>query len=229
MGWFQPSSGRICVDDAPLDSLALAQLRREIAWIDPQVHLFRASLYENLRYGNGAHSVARFGATLEAANLGRILERAPQGLQTPIGEGGSLVSGGEGQRIRIGRALGRSGVRLVLLDEPARGLAREERRRMVTSLRAQFSAATMLCVTHDVADTLDFERVLVIERGRILEDGAPRTLQGRPGSRYGALLAEECAMRPEVGATAAWRRLRLQGGKITTGGGLTRAEPATPP
>ena len=131
MGWFQPSSGRICVDDAPLDTSRLAQLRSEIAWIDPQVHLFRSTLYENLRYGNGSHGVARFGATLEAADLGRILERAPEGLQTPIGEGGTLVSGGEGQRIRIGRALGRGGVRLAILDEPARGLGREERRRML--------------------------------------------------------------------------------------------------
>jgi ATP-binding cassette subfamily B protein len=229
MGWFQPSSGGICVDDAPLDSLGLAQLRSETAWIDPQVHLFRSTLYENLRYGNGAHGVARFGATLEATDLGRILERAPEGLQTPIGEGGSLVSGGEGQSIRIGRALGRCGVRLAILDEPARGLGREERRRMLTSLRAQFSAATMLCVTHDVADTLDFDRVLVIERGRILEDGAPRILRGRPGSRYGALLDEERAMHPDVGATAAWRRLRLQGGKITKSGSVTRAEEATPP
>jgi ABC-type bacteriocin/lantibiotic exporter with double-glycine peptidase domain len=229
MGWFQPSSGAIRVDDAPLDSLGLAQLRSETAWIDPQVHLFRSTLYENLRYGNGAHSVARFGATLEAADLGRILERAPEGLQTPIGEGGSLVSGGEGQSIRIGRALGRCGVRLAILDEPARGHGREERRRMLTSLRAQFSAATMLCVTHDVADTLDFDRVLVIERGRILEDGAPRILRGRPGSRYGALLDEERAMHPDVGATAAWRRLRLQGGKITKSGSVTRAEEATPP
>ena len=125
MGWFQPSSGRICVDDAPLDTSRLAQLRSETAWIDPQVHLFRSTLYQNLRYGNGGHDAGRFGATLEAVDLGRILERAPEGLQTPIGEGGTLVSGGEGQRIRIGRALGRSGVRLAILDEPARGLGRE--------------------------------------------------------------------------------------------------------
>jgi ABC-type bacteriocin/lantibiotic exporter with double-glycine peptidase domain len=229
MGWFQPASGRILVDDAPLDGPGLAQLRGETAWIDPQVHLFRASLYENLRYGNDARSVARFGATLEAADLGRILERAPEGLQTPIGEGGSLVSGGEGQSIRIGRALGRGGVRLAILDEPARGLGREERRRMVASLRAHFSGATMLCVTHDVADTLEFDRVLVIENGRILEEGAPRALRAQSGSRYGALLDEECALRPEASVHAVWRRLRLQAGKITKSAAATETEQATPP
>ncbi len=226
MGWFQPSSGRICVDDAPLDTI---QLRSEIAWIDPQVHLFRSTLYENLRYGNGSRGLGRFGATLEAADLGRILERAPDGLQTPIGEGGALVSGGEGQSIRIGRALGRSGVRLAILDEPTRGLGREERRRMLSSLRAHFSSATLLCVTHDVRDTLDFDRVLVIERGRILEEGVPRTLQAQPGSRYRALLDEEGAVRRDLWANAPWRRLRLHGGRISTGSVVGQAEEVTPP
>lgn len=229
MGWFEPSSGRICVDDAPLDSTRRAQLRGQTAWIDPQVHLFRSTLYENLRYGNGSQGVGRFGATLEAADLGRILEHAPQGLQTPVGEGGTLISGGEGQRIRIGRALGRSGVRLAVLDEPARGLGREERRGMLSSLRAHFSGATLFCVTHDVSDTLEFDRVLVIERGRILEEGAPQTLKAQTGSRYRALLDEEGAMRRDLWANGAWRRLRLQAGRIREGSVIAQAEEATPP
>jgi ATP-binding cassette subfamily B protein len=229
MGWFQPSSGRICVDDALLDTARLAQLRGEIAWVDPQVHLFRSTLYENLRYGNGSQGIQRFGANLQAADLSRILERAPEGLQTPIGEGGTLVSGGEGQRIRIGRALGRGGVRLAILDEPARGLGRDERRRMLSSLRAHFSAATLLCVTHDVSDTLDFDRVLVIEQGRIRECGVPRTLQAQPRSRYRALLDQEGAMRRDLWANVAWRRLRLQAGKVREDGVAAQVEGATPP
>jgi ABC-type bacteriocin/lantibiotic exporter with double-glycine peptidase domain len=229
MGWFLPSSGRICVDGAPLDAARLAGLRSEIAWIDPQVHLFRSTLYENLRFGNGGQGIGRFGAILEAADLGRILERAPEGLQTAIGEGGTLVSGGEGQRIRIGRALGRSGVRLAILDEPARGLGREERRHMLSSLRARFSGATLLCVTHDVSDTLDFDRVLVIEEGRILEQGVPWTLHAQPRSRYRALLEEEGAMRRELGSNTAWRRLRLQAGRVRETGVAAQAEVVTQP
>lgn len=229
MGWFQASSGRICVDDAPLDAAKLAQLRSEIAWIDPQVHLFRSTLYENLRYGNGNEAVGQLGATLEAADLGRILERAPQGLQTPIGEGGTLVSGGEGQRVRLARALGRSGVRLAILDEPARGLGREERRAMLSTLRAHFSGATVLCVTHDVSDTLDFHRVLVVEQGRIVEQGMPRALQAQSGSRYRALLDEEDAMRRDLLANAAWRRLRLHAGTIREAAVAAQIEEATQP
>jgi ATP-binding cassette subfamily B protein len=120
-------------------------------------------------------------------------------------------------------------VRLAILDEPARGLGREERRRLLSSLRAHFRGATLLCVTHDVADTLDFDRVLVIERGRILEEGVPRTLQAQPGSRYRVLLDEERAMRPDVAANVAWRRLRLGAGRIVEGSGIARAEEATRP
>jgi ATP-binding cassette subfamily B protein len=229
MGWFQASSGRICVDDAPLDAARLAQLRGEIAWIDPQVHLFRSTLYENLRYGNGNEGVGQLGATLEAADLGRILERAPQGLQTPIGEGGTLVSGGEGQRVRLARALGRSGVRLAILDEPARGLGREERRAMLSMLGAHFSGATVLCVTHDVSDTLDFHRVLVVEQGRIVEQGMPRALQAQSGSRYRALLDEEDAMRRDLLANAAWRRLRLHAGTIREAAVAAQIEEARQP
>ena len=108
-------------------------------------------------------------------------------------------------------------------------LGREERRRMLSSLRAHFSSATLLCVTHDVCDTLDFDRVLVIERGRILEQGAPRTLQAQPGSRYRALLEEEGAVRGDLWANAPWRRLRLRAGRIMDGGAVARAEEATPP
>jgi ABC-type bacteriocin/lantibiotic exporter with double-glycine peptidase domain len=228
MGWFQPSSGRICIDGAPLDAARLVQLRGETAWIDPQIHLFRSTLYDNLRYGNAGQDPGRFGATLETADLGHILERAPEGLQTPIGEGGTLVSGGEGQRIRIGRALGRSRVRLVILDEPARGLGREERRRMLSSLRAHFTGATVLCVTHDVSDTVDFDQVWVIEQGRILEQGAPRRLQAEPQSRYRALLDEERALGGDLRANA-WRRLRLQAGKIRECGVAAQADEAVPP
>ena len=215
LGWYRPASGRILVDDEPLDCERLAQLRSETAWIDPQVHLFRATLYENLRYGGGYDGAASFGMAVDTADLGRILERAPQGLQTPIGEGGTLVSGGEGQRIRIGRALGRARARLAILDEPARGLEREERRRMLASLRAHFSSATLLCITHDVGDTLHFDRVLVIEQGRIIQDGAPHELHARPGSRYRALLEEERAVRRDLWASPAWRRLRLHAGRIS--------------
>src|SRR5207244_10061974 len=87
------------------------RLRRETAWIDPQVHLFNATLFDNLSYGNGA---AGMDEAIAEAGLESVLDRLPDGLQTSLGDGGALVSGGEGQRVRIGRAMARPGVRLAI-------------------------------------------------------------------------------------------------------------------
>src|SRR5439155_19621964 len=125
---------------------------------------------------------------IEAADLHGVLERLPDGLQTPLGEGGALVSGGEGQRVRFGRALLRPGVRLAILDEPFRGLDREKRRTLLARARDAWRGATLLCITHDVGETLGFERVVVVEGGRVVEDAAPAELAARAGSRYRALL-----------------------------------------
>jgi ABC-type transport system involved in cytochrome bd biosynthesis fused ATPase/permease subunit len=154
----------------------------------------------------------------------------PSGLQTPLGESGSMVSGGEGQRVRLGRALLRPGVRLAILDEPFRGLEREQRRELLGRARRLWSGATLLCITHDVGETRAFERVLVIEQGRIVDDGSPAELAHRQDSRYRQLLdAEESVLKGmwgEVGETAAanstrngfWRRLRLVDGELVERG-----------
>jgi len=176
LGWHKPESGTVQIDGLPLNAARLFQLRRETAWIDPQVHLFNASLFENLVYGNGEDAVARLDTVLENADLADVLERLPNGMQTSLGEGGALVSGGEGQRVRIGRGLARPDVRLAILDEPARGLDRERRHKFLRRARKHFESATMFYITHDVTDTLDFDYVLVIEQGRVLEQGAPSKL-----------------------------------------------------
>jgi ABC-type bacteriocin/lantibiotic exporter with double-glycine peptidase domain len=214
LGWNQPSSGSIRVDDLPLDSIRLARLRSETAWIDPQVHLFRSTLLDNLLYGNGKYAVRRAGESVALAELERLLERLPRGLQTQIGEGGALISGGEGQCVRTARACGRTGTRLAILDEPARGLGREQRRRMLAASRRHFSGATLFCITHDVGDTRDFDRVLVVEDGRVVEQGPPQVLYSTPGSRYFNLLEKERTVASELWAHPKWRRLRLFGGTL---------------
>jgi ATP-binding cassette subfamily B protein len=113
--------------------------------------------------------------------------------------------------VRFGRALARREVALVVLDEPFRGIDRARRRALLAAARAHWRGATLLCATHDLAETRDFDRVLVIEGGRITEDGVPAELMARAGSRYAALLAEETVA---SGLWSRWRRLRLGNGRI---------------
>ena len=149
-----------------------------------------------------------------AAELQRVLEQLPEGLKTPLGEGGGLVSGGEGQRVRLARALLRPGVRLVILDEPFRGLDFEQRRVLLARAREIWRDATLLSISHDIAETMTFERVLVIEEGRIVEDGDPRELAQNPESRLHAMLRAEQMVREELWAGSEWRRLQLENGVL---------------
>lgn len=213
LGWHAPSAGVVRVDGEVLDGPRLAALRLQTVWIDPSVQLWNRSLLENLRYG-AAQGPQDFAGALRDADLRGVLERLPDGLQTSLGEGGARVSGGEGQRVRVGRGLLREAPRLVVLDEPLRGLDRGRRASMLEALRARWRSATLLCVTHDVRETLGFARVLVVDRGRVVEDGDPTQLAAREGSRYRALLDAEDRLRAERWGDPAWRRWRMVEGVL---------------
>jgi len=152
---------------------------------------------------------------IETAELQRVLERLPEGFETRLGEGGGLVSGGEGQRVRLGRALLRAETRLAILDEPFRGLDREQRRELLQRVRRLWREVTLLCITHDVSETRAFDRVLVVEGGKIVEDGHPDALAGQPASRYRALLDAERNVQLSGWSRGVWRRLRLDNGCIS--------------
>ena len=176
----------------------------------------RARLAENLGYGSADGGLSRIGAALDAANLRGVLQKLPDGLQTRLGEGGALLSGGEGQRVRLGRAMLQTGTRLVLLDEPFRGLDREQRAALLADARRWWAGQTLLCVTHDVGETLAFDRVLVIDDGRIAEDGPPQALAAGD-TRYAALLQAEDQVRNTMWQGPQWRTVRVDGGRVTAG------------
>lgn len=217
LGWHRLADGELTVDGRPLDPAALAALRERTAWLDPAVQLWNRSLLDNLGYASDSIAPARLAEVLDAAQLRNLLPRLPQGLQTPLGEGGALLSGGEGQRVRLGRALLQDDVRLALLDEPFRGLDRGQRADLLAQARQGWRHATLLCVTHDVGETRRFDRVLVVEGGRIVEDAAPDILAADPASRYAALLQAEDQVRREMWQGQDWRHLRLANGRLHEG------------
>jgi ATP-binding cassette subfamily B protein len=218
LGWHRPVSGQIRIDGTILDGKGLQTLRQETAWVDPAVRLWNRSMYENLRYGSENAEVSALGSVMGEANLLDVVERLPEGMKTVLGEGGGLVSGGEGQRVRLGRAFLRKDARLVILDEPFRGLDRAQRRQLLQQARQHWQASTLICITHDVSETLGFPRVVVIEDGRIVEDGEPDKLSQQIGTRYQALLEAEEAVREGLWASGEWRRYNLAGGQLSADG-----------
>ncbi|MEM7245645.1 MAG: ATP-binding cassette domain-containing protein [Acidobacteriota bacterium] len=213
LGLHRAATGTVLIDGRPLDTTTLRELRRQVAWVDPSVHLWNRSLLENLRYGNDDEGEP-LDRCLDDAELLAVLERLPDGLSTELGESGGLVSGGEGQRVRLGRALLSGRARLVLLDEALRGLDRSQRRRLLARARERWAGATLICVTHDLEASRDFERVLVLEGGRLVEQGSPSELHERQDSRYRALLDRDADNRNVAWAAAAWRRVELRAGTL---------------
>jgi ABC-type bacteriocin/lantibiotic exporter with double-glycine peptidase domain len=213
LGWHHPATGAVRVDGDVLEGAGMQALRRRTVWIDPSVYLWNRTLADNLAFGL-ARAPADFEDVLAEADLADIAHRLPRGLDTPLGEAGALVSGGEGQRVRFGRGLLRGEPRLVILDEPFRGLARDQRAVLLARARRRWSSATIVCVTHDIAETASFSRVLVIADGAIAEDGAPSALLARPGSRYAALAHAERRVMAASWSSAVWRRVRLEAGRV---------------
>ena len=219
LGWHRAATGKILVDGEPMDSRRLDRLRNETAWVDPSIQIWNRSLVDNLLYGASVDRTSPLETVLGEADLYEMLQRLPNGLQTNLGEGGGFFSGGEGQRVRLARAMVRSRARLVILDEPFRGLDREKRHDLLQRARRLWKDATLLCITHDINETHDFPRVLVIESGRMVEDDSPVALQQKEGSFYRKLLESEKLVRRELWSSAVWRRLRLDDGKLAEAAG----------
>jgi ATP-binding cassette subfamily B protein len=213
LGWHRLSTGRLLIDGKPAAGRDIEAMRHETAWVDPAIQIWNRSLLDNLTYASDDEATLAVGDVIAAARLRGVTQKLPQGLQTLLGEGGGLLSGGEGQRVRLARALLSSGTRLALLDEPFRGMDRVQRRALLAEARRWWASVTLLCVTHDVAETMAFDRVLVVEHGRIVEDGAPEVLLAS-GSRYRDLIDAEAAVGESIWKGDFWRRLTLADGRL---------------
>lgn len=216
LGWMQPNAGEVFIGGLPLTPARVAALRRETAWVDPAIQLFNVPMEENVRYASGPDDVARLPFALSEAELYEVLQRIPDS-QMPLGEGGGMLSGGEGQRVRLARALMQAKPRLVILDEAFRGMDREMRNELLRRCRRLWSEATFLFVTHDVDETVGCDRVMVMQAGRVVEYDTPEALIARGDSLYNRMRESNRAIRDELWGSPMWRRIELRDGHIAEG------------
>jgi ABC-type bacteriocin/lantibiotic exporter with double-glycine peptidase domain len=211
LGLISPAAGEIRVDGRPLDAEAVNVLRTLTAWVDPAVQLWNAPLEANITYAT--RDVSPLPLVIREAELYEVLERVTD-LQRPLGEDGGLLSGGEGQRVRVARALMLREARLVILDEGFRGIDRATRGELLRRCRALWKDATMFCVSHDADEAMGFGRVLVLEGGRLIEDGDPVELAKNPASSFAAMREAAARVREEVWANRVWRRIEIANGRV---------------
>ncbi|MBX9758723.1 MAG: ATP-binding cassette domain-containing protein [Beijerinckiaceae bacterium] len=213
LGWHSLASGALKLNGSESDGAQIETLRKRTAWVDPSVQLWNASFLENLTFSTPGADLTRVGEAIASADLLPVLQKLPDGLQTSLGDGGAALSGGEGQRLRLGRAFMQEAPDLALLDEPFRGLDRAQRARLLKATRERWRTSTLLCVSHDIVETMIFDRVIVVEDGEIVEDGTPAQLAAA-STRYSALLNAEQQARREIWGNRSWRRLEIEDGHV---------------
>lgn len=189
LGFAAPSEGRILVNDLDLVTLERSHWWQELAWMGQRPEWFRGSLRENLTLGQDGYTDAELRAVLHQAGLSELLATLPEGLDTTLGEAGRGLSGGQLQRLALARALLRDAP-LWLLDEPTAQLDADTGAALRTELAATSRGHSVLLATHDRSHLQWVDRVLVLERGRLVEQGAPQALLQRADSRLRRLYPE---------------------------------------
>jgi ATP-binding cassette subfamily B protein len=168
--FYDPQAGRVLLDGVPLMEADPADIRARIAMVPQETVIFAASARDNLRYGNWEASDEDLWEAARAANAEEFLRKLPQGLDTFMGEGGARLSGGQRQRVAIARALLRRAP-LLLLDEATSALDAESERLVQDALEALMHDRTTIVIAHRLATVRAADRIVVMDEGRIVEEG----------------------------------------------------------
>ena len=178
--FYDPQAGSIRLDGIPLTGADPAEVRRRIAYVPQEGVLFSANARDNLRYGNWDASEEDIWAAARAANASAFLQKLPQGLDTYLGESGTQLSGGQRQRIAIARALLRDAP-ILLLDEATSALDAESERLVQDALEHLMEDRTTLVIAHRLSTVRAADRIVVMEDGRIVEQGTHQQLSSNGG------------------------------------------------
>ncbi|NLC22528.1 MAG: ATP-binding cassette domain-containing protein, partial [Halomonadaceae bacterium] len=173
------------IDGVPIDQYRLAPLREQIALVSQQVTLFNASVANNIAYGVPQAERAKIEAAAIAAYAHEFIDRLPDDYDTIVGDNGVMLSGGQRQRLAIARAIFKDAP-LLILDEATSALDTESERYIQRALEEVCRGRTTLVIAHRLSTIERADRILVMEQGRIIEQGSHTELLAHQGA-YAAL------------------------------------------
>src|SRR5579863_316471 len=178
--YYDPTGGHVTYDGVRLSDLDPAELRARIALVPQDSVMFATSVRDNIRFGRPDASDAEIVRAAEHAHAGAFIAAMPQGFDTPVGERGVTLSGGQRQRIAIARAILRDAP-LLLLDEATSSLDAESETQIAAALGELMQQRTTIVIAHRLATVLSCDRILVMDEGRIVEEGTHQALVAAGG------------------------------------------------
>ena len=184
--FYDPDAGSLLLDGHDLRDYPVERVRMQVALVDQQVRLFDATVAENIAYGmTRMPEQARIIEAAKAAHAWEFIEKLPKGLATPLGPNGSTLSGGQRQRIAIARALLKDAP-ILILDEATSALDTESERLIQAALERLVVGRTTLVIAHRLSTIQNADRIVVMQEGRVLEEGRHEELLALEG-HYAAL------------------------------------------
>lgn len=177
---YDVQGGRILIDGQDLRGVSQDSLRQSIAVVPQEVALLRRTILDNIRYGLPGAGDEEVLAAACAACCDEFVQELPRGYQTLVGERGIMLSGGQRQRIGLARALLKNAP-ILILDEGTSALDTQSEALIQSAMSRLMTGRTVLAVAHRLSTIASFDRVIVLDDGRVIEDGAPQALLGRNG------------------------------------------------
>jgi len=180
IGFLRNREGQILLDGHPMETLDMRSWRRHIAMVPQQTILFSGTLEQNISYGLEHYTREDMLRAIDVANLTRVVEALPRQLETPVGENGLKLSGGQRQRLAIARAVIRN-PRVIILDEATSALDVISEREVQIAIENLIKGRTTFIVAHRLSTIRQATRVVVMDKGRMIETGSPLELEKNQG------------------------------------------------